>query len=551
MVAGMRLPAGLGGRVLLALLAITIVPAAATQVASQTPTPEDLDCEPAKRNEVLRSEQEAVLERLGDLRVVRNQADLTRLGGPPYNFPFPTHLFTSFRGIGFTLLNPIDPVRRGSPNFLFYAPANDAADVTDPGGRDFPYTLTGWGYGVPYAPEHLPGFLPCVGADDWHIHERGVHDFATGGMQVMPPAEAGFAESAGQLSDPPALRPVVGFPHARAWTAHFWLDGDDIPESAILDPTDPPPGINPGVGSSFYFPEEKPSGALDPVASVGRPLTLQAGEGTKAREDGNEFTLKVGSLFTGGFFNVIEAKFTGTGKGPSGGPDDQSLGLYVLSGQITFEAAGQTLPGERGSFAYVPPGTDFTYTVGGGGSARVLIVSAPGGLDVALELGPPSSSAPQSQSPEAAGTRPFVLRPGEGESVKVGDAAFTFKATASDTGGAFSVLEAEIPRGAQPAPHIHHREFEAFYMLSGEITFQVAGQTFPTQPGGFTFLPLGVLHFYSVDSADSRAVLVARPGGLESLFRRLSKTPAGQRPSIADSLKSGVEPVIPQSALGN
>jgi hypothetical protein len=60
-----------------------------------------------------------------------------------------------------------------------------------------------------------------------------------------------------------------------------------------------------------------------------------------------------------------------------------------------------------------------------------------------------------------------------------------------------------------------------------------------------------VLHFYSVDSADSRAVLVARPGGLESLFRRLSKTPAGQRPSIADSLKSGVEPVIPQSALGN
>ena len=550
MVAGMRLPAGLGGRVLLALLAITIVPAAATQVASQTPTPEDLDCATAERNEVLRSEQKAVLERLGDLRVIRNQRDLTRLGGPPYNFPFPTHLFTSFRGIGFTLLNPIDPVRRGSPNFLFYAPAK-GADVTDPGGRDFPYTLTGWGYGVPYAPEHLPSFLPCVGADDWHIHERGVHDFATGGMQVMPPAEAGFAESAGQLSDPPALRPVVGFPHARAWTAHFWLDGDDIPKSAILDPTDPPPGIDPGVGSSFYFPEEKPSAALDPVASVGRPLTLQAGEGTKGREAGNEYTLKVGSLFTGGFFNVIEAKFRGKGNGPSGGPDDQSLGLYVLSGQITFEAAGQTLPGERGSFAYVPPGTDFTYTVGGGGSARVLIVSAPGGLDVALGLGPPSSTPAQSQSQEAAGTRPFVLRPGEGESVKVGDAAFTFKATASDTGGTFSVVEAEIPRGAQPAPHIHHREFEAFYLLSGEITFQAAGQTLPAQAGGFAYLPIGVLHFYTVDSSDSRSVLVARPGGLENLFRRLSKTPAGQRPSIEDSLKSGVEPVIPQSALGN
>jgi quercetin dioxygenase-like cupin family protein len=547
----MRLPAGLSGRVVLALLVMTIVPAAATQVASQTPTPEDLDCDTAERNEVLRSEQEAVLERLGDLRTIRNQRDLTRLGGPPFNYPFPTHLFTSFRGIGFTLLNPIDPVRRGSPNFLFYAPAEDAADVTDPGGRDFPYTLTGWGYGVPYAPNHLPSFVPCVGADDWHIHERGIHDFQTGGMQVMPPAEAGFGESAGQLSDAPALRPVVGFPHARAWSAHFWLDGDDVPTSAILDPSDPPPGIDPGEGSSFYFPEEEPDAALDAVASVGRPVALQPGEGTRKTVDGVEYTDKVGSLFTGGFFNVMEAKFTGEGDGPSGGPDDQSFGLYVLSGQITFEAGGQTLPGERGSFAYIPPGTDFTYTVGGGGSARVLLVSAPGGLDVALGLGPPSSAQAPDQSREAIGTRPFVLRPGEGETARVGDSSFTFKATASDTGGTFSLLEAEIPRGAQPAPHIHHREFEAFYLLNGEITFHSAGQTLPAQPGGFAYLPIGVLHFYTVDSEDSRAVLVARPGGLEGLFRRLSKTPAGRRPSIEDSLKSGVEPVIPPSALGN
>jgi quercetin dioxygenase-like cupin family protein len=548
----MTLPAGFGGRVAVALLAIATIPAAATQVASQTPSPADLDCEPAKRNEVLRSEQEAVLKRVGDLRVIRNERDLARLGGPPYNFPFPTHLFTSFRGIGFTLLDPIDPVRRGSPNFLFYTPSKDAKDVTDPGGRDYPYTLNGWAYGVPYAPNHVPSFLPCIGTKDWHIHERGVHDFETGGMQVMPPAEAGFGESAGQLSDPPALRPVVGFPHARSWTAHFWLDGDDVPKSAILDPKDPPPGIDPGEGSSFYFPEKKPQAALDAVASVGRPAALQDGEGAAARIDGNNYTLKIGSRETGGFFNVMDVRFRGGGKAPSGGPKDQALGMYVLSGRITFKAAGQTLPAERGSFVYIPPGAGFTYTLDGGGVARVLLVSAPGGLDAALGLGPPSTAPSQGQSQQGGGTtRPFVLRPGEGERVTVGDSAFRFKAKASDTGGAFSLMEASIPRGAQPAPHIHHREFEAFYLLSGNITFQAAGQTLPAQAGSTAYLPIGVLHAYTVDSPESRSVLIGRPGGLENLFRRLSKTPAGQRPSIQDSLKSGVEPVIPQSQQGN
>jgi quercetin dioxygenase-like cupin family protein len=538
-------------RILVVLVVLSAIPAAATEVGSQQRqrSAKDLDCAAAKRGQTLRQEQSSVLDQVGRLAVLRNRADLAALGRPPLGFNSLLHQFTSFEGIGMTVFNPTAQLAPGSPNFLFYAPSKRARDTKDPRGPDFPYTLVGWAYGVPYTPGRLPSFLPCVGAKDWHIHERGIHPYKTGGMIPMPPAEAGFGESAGQLSDPPALRPIVGFPHPRTWTTHFWRGADGAAESAILDPSDPPDGVDSGEGSSFYFLDEPPTGILDATANRGRPVALQDGEGQKEVFGGNEYTLKVAAFQSGGLFSQLDATFKRDGQ--LGGP--LATAYYILSGRMTFESGGQRLPASKGSFVYIPgspPGGGYSFTVDSAGPARAIMLSAPGGIERALGFPPPAipgggGGGGGSQAPPAtAKQKPFVLRPGEGETVFIRDAKYIYKAKTEDTGGAITVMETTIPRGSAPGQHIHHREFESFYLLDGEVTFQTGGQTLPALKGGLGLLPLGLPHQYTIDNDEAKLILVGAPAGLDKFFRVLGTV---SQPTAAQSLKFGVEPVIPPS----
>ncbi len=65
----------------------------------------------------------------------------------------------------------------------------------------------------------------------------------------------------------------------------------------------------------------------------------------------------------------------------------------------------------------------------------------------------------------------------------------TFLATAEDTQGKFALIEAVGRKGNVPPPHIHHREEETFYVLEGEMTFSVGGQTIKATPGTMVCLP--------------------------------------------------------------
>ena len=60
-----------------------------------------------------------------------------------------------------------------------------------------------------------------------------------------------------------------------------------------------------------------------------------------------------------------------------------------------------------------------------------------------------------------------VVQPNEGRHFNVMGAAMTYKATADDTGGAYSLaIETTPPHGGLPM-HVHHREDEAMYILEG------------------------------------------------------------------------------------
>src|SRR5262245_43649329 len=60
---------------------------------------------------------------------------------------------------------------------------------------------------------------------------------------------------------------------------------------------------------------------------------------------------------------------------------------------------------------------------------------------------------------------PIVHPPGSGRVVGVLGGRSTFKVLSEQTGGAYALLEQEVPPGHGPPLHVHRHETEIFYIL--------------------------------------------------------------------------------------
>jgi quercetin dioxygenase-like cupin family protein len=102
------------------------------------------------------------------------------------------------------------------------------------------------------------------------------------------------------------------------------------------------------------------------------------------------------------------------------------------------------------------------------------------------------------------------------------------KATAADTGGQMTIVEVTEPPGAESPLHVHHREDEGFWILEGDVVFEVGGTTIEAHAGDYAFGPRGIPHRYTVGSAGCRMLFITTPGGFEDLVIAMSE-PAGSR----------------------
>jgi quercetin dioxygenase-like cupin family protein len=121
----------------------------------------------------------------------------------------------------------------------------------------------------------------------------------------------------------------------------------------------------------------------------------------------------------------------------------------------------------------------------------------------------------------------------------------TFLATGEETHGQFALIEAIARRGNVPPPHIHHREEETFYVLEGEMTFSVGGQTIKATPGIMACLPRDVAHSFVIDSEQLRMLVLLAPAGLEGWFKEFSvPAPAMTLPPADESAYGEVQRML-------
>ena len=105
----------------------------------------------------------------------------------------------------------------------------------------------------------------------------------------------------------------------------------------------------------------------------------------------------------------------------------------------------------------------------------------------------------------------------------------TFLLTGEETGGAIFISEISVAPGGGTAPHIHHREDEAFRVLEGTLTIQVGGNTITASAGDLAFLPRGNAHsFKNNGDGYAKAVVLITPAGLEGFFMEVFE-PAADR----------------------
>ena len=131
------------------------------------------------------------------------------------------------------------------------------------------------------------------------------------------------------------------------------------------------------------------------------------------------------------------------------------------------------------------------------------------------------------------GLSPRLVRSDEGRHFNIMGAMMTYKVTAEETGGAYSLaVETTPPHGGIPL-HVHSREDEAMYILEGEYEIQCGDQLFRATAGTFVFLPRTVPNRYlNVQATPGKFLHIASPGGFEKLVEETSQVATSGAPDM-------------------
>ena len=102
-----------------------------------------------------------------------------------------------------------------------------------------------------------------------------------------------------------------------------------------------------------------------------------------------------------------------------------------------------------------------------------------------------------------------------------------FKVSSADTNGALFVMEHTHLAPGGPPLHLHLQQEEWFYVMAGEVAFQVGDQRANLKAGESVLAPRRIPHtFSSVGPAPARMLIAFCPAGkMEQYFREVEANP--------------------------
>jgi quercetin dioxygenase-like cupin family protein len=91
--------------------------------------------------------------------------------------------------------------------------------------------------------------------------------------------------------------------------------------------------------------------------------------------------------------------------------------------------------------------------------------------------------------------------------------------TGAGTGGGYCLIEASLAPGVGVPRHMHTREDESYYVLSGELEVIVGGKVFVLKAGDSLMAPRDIPHqIRNSGGAENHYLLIFSPAGLDEFF---------------------------------
>jgi mannose-6-phosphate isomerase-like protein (cupin superfamily) len=125
--------------------------------------------------------------------------------------------------------------------------------------------------------------------------------------------------------------------------------------------------------------------------------------------------------------------------------------------------------------------------------------------------------------------------PGAGRSVRVLSSALEVKAGA-ETGLRFGMFRSSFPPGTgMPFLHLHRSYEEAFYVIEGEVRFQLATNEIHASAGSAVLIPAGVPHcFRNTGAGNVDWIVVTAPALAVTLIEEVGAIAPGDLDLLAE-----------------
>lgn len=201
--------------------------------------------------------------------------------------------------------------------------------------------------------------------------------------------------------------------------------------------------------------------------------------------------------------------------------------FYVLEGEVTFQLGDELVTAGPNTGAFAPADSLHTLANLSAERSRYLLLCTPAGFERRFDADPagpvPETIVVGSSIAEAEHAPPRRLPPvPRGINVLV---------RGPQNQGRIAVMDNSVAPDFA-GPPLHHHDFdELFYVVEGELTFQVGGDVVTRRAGEIAFAPRGEHHTWANHSdAPARTLIVCTPAGFEPYFGRMAAERAGEQP---------------------
>jgi quercetin dioxygenase-like cupin family protein len=166
-------------------------------------------------------------------------------------------------------------------------------------------------------------------------------------------------------------------------------------------------------------------------------------------------------------------------------------------------------------------------------------------LTFALTAAPQLKAERQQDSALAGASTVIVRTAADTQALNYDAGSARFLLSRNETGGRYTLVElAELP-GYKTPLHIHPDADEAFYILDGTLTAEIAGKRYELTAGSSVIIPRGTPHAQgNFGKGPVRILVTTLPGGIEQFFLdrvELYKTVKPHQPEFGKRITEIIE----------